>query len=228
MAKNDYRKDDEQGDEPEFEARREPDRFPDKALVRAFAEDLLRKGQQGSYQPVESQRRRTAAPQRGVDRDETAAELDPRHTPLGPPPRAEGVQAVTLKAHDPGEVSDSLDAASDGCDECLSEDSILAFVQGTLTGAELVRTHRHLDICPHCQRLIVEAVHAISTTRRESATSDPQGSALRIGTVLGNRYRIQRFVARGGMGEVYEAYDRTLRERVALKTVMPTVSGRYR
>lgn len=224
MAKNDYRKDDEQGDEPQFEARREPDRFPDKALVRAFAEDLLRKGQQGSYQPVESQRRRTAAPQRGVDRDEDATEMDPRHTPLGPPPRAEGVQAVTLKAHDPGGVSEPLEDAGDGCDECLSEDSILAFVQGTLTGAELVRTHRHLDICPHCQRLIVEAVHAISTSRRESATSDPQGSALRIGTVLGNRYRIQRFVARGGMGEVYEAYDRTLRERVALKTVMPTVS----
>lgn len=223
MAKNEYREDDEQPDTPNPETGSEPDRFPDKALVRAFAEDLLRKGQQGSYQPVESQRRRAALPTYEVTTDETSV-TDLSRTPPGPPFRAPGAQAATLRAHNPRPRSDSSDDPNDGCDECLSEDSILAFVQGTLTGAELVRTHRHLDICPQCQRLIVEAVHAISASRRESATSDPQGSALRPGMVLGNRYRIQRFVARGGMGEVYEAYDRTLRERVALKTVMPTVS----
>lgn len=224
MAKNDYREDDEQDDTLQSEASGESDRFPDKALVRAFAEDLLRKGQKGSYQPVESQRRRTAAPLRRADMDEAAAEMDLNRTRPGPPPRVPGANAVTLQAHNPRPGSESSDDPNEGCDECLTEDSILGFVQGTLTGAELVRSHRHLDICPHCQRLIVEAVHAISTSRRESATSDPQGSALRTGMVLGNRYRIQRFVARGGMGEVYEAYDRTLRERVALKTVMPTVS----
>jgi eukaryotic-like serine/threonine-protein kinase len=38
-------------------------------------------------------------------------------------------------------------------------------------------------------------------------------------TVLANRFRVVRFIARGGMGEVYEAEDLELRERVAVKCV---------
>ena len=237
MAKKDHSENGEPPDPPKEEAGSDPDRFaderfPDKALVRAFAEDLLRKGQQGSYQPVESPRRPVAATTlrrpdpAPVEAAAAAAQqlaAGARRTPPWPPLRAQAPGA-TLQARSARPRPDPLDDPNEGCDECLSEDAILAFVQGTLTGADLVRSHRHLDICPQCQRLIVEAVHAISTNRRESATSDPQGSALRPGAVLANRYRIQRFVARGGMGEVYEAYDRTLRERVALKTVMPTVS----
>jgi tetratricopeptide (TPR) repeat protein len=45
------------------------------------------------------------------------------------------------------------------------------------------------------------------------------------GAFVGGRYRIVRFIARGGMGEVYEAFDEELRVRVALKVATRT-SGR--
>ena len=41
------------------------------------------------------------------------------------------------------------------------------------------------------------------------------------GEWVGERYRIERFVAMGGMGEVYEARDTALEQRVALKVVKP-------
>src|SRR5947209_1289125 len=41
------------------------------------------------------------------------------------------------------------------------------------------------------------------------------------GQVLADRFRITRFIASGGMGEVYEAEDVQLQERVALKTIRP-------
>ena len=48
---------------------------------------------------------------------------------------------------------------------------------------------------------------------------------LRPRWVLCDRYRIVRFIARGGMGEVYEAEDLELGERVALKTVLPQIAS---
>ncbi|MEO6953472.1 MAG: serine/threonine-protein kinase [Polyangia bacterium] len=42
---------------------------------------------------------------------------------------------------------------------------------------------------------------------------------LAIDEVIAGRYRVVRFLARGGMGEVYEVEDAELNERVALKTI---------
>ncbi|HEX6097369.1 MAG TPA: protein kinase [Thermoanaerobaculia bacterium] len=49
-------------------------------------------------------------------------------------------------------------------------------------------------------------------------------SAFEAGHVVAGRYRIVRFIARGGMGEVYEAEDLELRGTVALKTIRPEVA----
>jgi tetratricopeptide (TPR) repeat protein/tRNA A-37 threonylcarbamoyl transferase component Bud32 len=44
------------------------------------------------------------------------------------------------------------------------------------------------------------------------------------GEIVAGRYRVVRFIARGGMGEVYEVEDLELRERVALKTIRAEVA----
>jgi eukaryotic-like serine/threonine-protein kinase len=44
------------------------------------------------------------------------------------------------------------------------------------------------------------------------------------GCVICDRFQVHRFIARGGMGEVYEAWDSELRERVAIKTIRPDLA----
>ncbi len=49
-------------------------------------------------------------------------------------------------------------------------------------------------------------------------------SAFSPGDLIAGRYRIVRFIARGGMGEVYEAEDLELKDEVALKIVRKEVA----
>jgi DNA-directed RNA polymerase subunit K/omega len=70
-------------------------------------------------------------------------------------------------------------------------------------------------------------VPAVATPRaigtpREDRAGDREAKALDAGTFVGSRYRIVRFIARGGMGEVYEAFDEELRVAVALKVASKT------
>src|SRR6266496_5326980 len=67
----------------------------------------------------------------------------------------------------------------------------------------------------------------------ESAATGPRsfrvGSAAALGTfrpddVLAHRFKVVRFLAQGGMGEVYEAEDLELGGRVALKTIRPEIA----
>jgi serine/threonine protein kinase len=49
-------------------------------------------------------------------------------------------------------------------------------------------------------------------------------SSFRAGHLLCDRFRVVRFIARGGMGELYEAEDLTLGGRVALKTIRTEIA----
>lgn len=90
-------------------------------------------------------------------------------------------------------------------------------------------------VCPGCgARYARRAGSSTASTiaPRQNELSTPHGATQILGTpsaatlfrpgeVVAERYRIRRFIARGGMGEVYEAEDLELRQAVALKTVHP-------
>lgn len=120
-------------------------------------------------------------------------------------------------------TQDSKHAAPNG--ECLSEDEILAFAGGHLSSTRRSDAHLHLDECHECQQVLTEAVQglAMATTHGFAREDNVAWNAtFRAGLLVGRRYTIRRFIARGGMGEVYEAFDQELQERVALKTVTST------
>jgi tetratricopeptide (TPR) repeat protein/TolB-like protein len=66
-----------------------------------------------------------------------------------------------------------------------------------------------------------EAATAPSGTPLEAAPSSLRPQVFAAGEIVAGRYRIVRFLAQGGMGEVYEVEDLELHEPVALKTVRP-------
>ena len=74
------------------------------------------------------------------------------------------------------------------------------------------------------ERLLVEHEQArsfLSTPALDgfSVEAGPPSQRLQQDEVLAGRFRVVRFIAAGGMGEVYEAEDQELRERVAIKVI---------
>jgi predicted ATPase/Tfp pilus assembly protein PilF len=64
-----------------------------------------------------------------------------------------------------------------------------------------------------------------STAAWDGRASEHAPTGLVAGDVLAGRYLIDRFLARGGMGEVYRAVDRELDIPVALKTFRPEIGS---
>ncbi len=84
-----------------------------------------------------------------------------------------------------------------------------------------------LDGIPITSPITSPTTSPIAATGPSSASParPEEEPAFSPGVLIASRYRVVRFVARGGMGEVYEVEDLELRERVALKTVRAEVAG---
>jgi len=65
------------------------------------------------------------------------------------------------------------------------------------------------------------APHPADDVTRSPAT---RTAVFHDGELVCDRFRVVRFIARGGMGEVYEAQDLELGDRVAIKTIRPEIA----
>ncbi len=97
----------------------------------------------------------------------------------------------------------------------------------------IARVNTHLAI----QRLLHRQVEAVApgvmgvahdgeaTIAPTTEARPPGSSVFRTGDIVAFRFRIVRYLAKGGMGELYEAEDLELHERVALKTILPHIAS---
>src|SRR5262245_45354935 len=133
-----------------------------------------------------------------------------------------------------------LSALNDAKDKVRGfEAGAVDFVTKPFQGDEvLARVHTHLSIQHVLRRQHEAGPPAISHVEldeetgcrlAESVASGPSAptdvtlpgrSVFRTGEVVAYRFRIVRYLAKGGMGELYEAEDLELHERVALKTIL--------
>jgi serine/threonine protein kinase/tetratricopeptide (TPR) repeat protein len=74
-------------------------------------------------------------------------------------------------------------------------------------------------------RLSTDDSEASKESKEPTANSGMTTTAIAPNMVLAGRFRIISQIGRGGMGQVFEAEDMELGERVALKTVLPLISG---
>jgi eukaryotic-like serine/threonine-protein kinase len=66
----------------------------------------------------------------------------------------------------------------------------------------------------------------LDTPPWQQATLDPaRDLCFQPGQLVAGRYEIVRFIAKGGMGEVYEAKDLEFNDPVALKTLLPQIAS---
>jgi tetratricopeptide (TPR) repeat protein len=105
---------------------------------------------------------------------------------------------------------------------CLDESTVAAFADARLPLAELGPIRKHARACMTCHDSVIAAfersgiARPIAEVRLDSEPKAAERPPLAAGQAVG-RYTVLGLVGRGGMGEVYAAYDPSLDRRVALK-----------
>ena len=128
-----------------------------------------------------------------------------------------------------------LSALSDPKDKVQGfEAGAVDFITKPVQPAEVTaRVNTHLRI----QRLLHRQLQAVPPDAPLGRPDDdatgahvvearaPGTPVFRTGDIVAFRFRIVRYLAKGGMGELYEAEDLELRERIALKTILSDIAA---
>jgi tetratricopeptide (TPR) repeat protein len=118
-------------------------------------------------------------------------------------------------------LSTPIDAVR--CASCGAEFSHLSPAAAATTGLGSAST---IEVAPLEQTTTgsTSLATAAGAIEPASALAKPRhGGPLQVGQALGARYRILKLLGTGGMGAVYEAWDRELAVAVALKVIRPDV-----
>ena len=108
--------------------------------------------------------------------------------------------------------------------ECLNEETIVAFIDARLTPDGVSRVEAHSSSCASCRELLSLAIAAASASELAERTAPAPNATLARGTSFG-RYTVLGPLGRGAMGAVYAAYDPELDRKVALKILHSLVEG---
>ena len=103
-----------------------------------------------------------------------------------------------------------------------------AITRGPAGAEEFLRSE-----CGEDRELLTEVRALLAEHARSAVTEDPPsgfkpqgGPVFAAGQIVAGRYAVVRYLSRGGMGEVYEAeHLELLKERVALKTLLPAIAS---
>lgn len=112
--------------------------------------------------------------------------------------------------------------------QCLEEHQIVAMANGSVPDAERDLLERHLDHCRDCLELVSYAARAAAATAVTAVESQLTGG--RPISEPSQRYELGDEIARGGMGQIFDAYDHRLGRRVAVKCARddhPVLEARF-
>ncbi len=108
--------------------------------------------------------------------------------------------------------------------ECLTDDDLDAFVQGTASAEQVSNWNVHFDVCDSCSRRVAKQIAKLTIGHSPQAT-EPAGTV-----DLGEMglppddaipgYKVLKELSRGGQGVVYQAVQLTTKRKVALKIML--------